>query len=1125
MSLLGAMRVNTDAHSTPIRGAKQRILLAHLALSNGKPVPTSRLVSDLWGNGSRRGSAHALQEHVSRLRTVLGVEIALVEGVGYRLSPDLIDTDVRRFSELYDLGRKKLADGDPQSALTTLETALDLWQGPFLEDLADIDGLRSYKLQLDQMWRHLSSDRIDAHLECGLGEKVLTDIRSAVDRDPLKEHGWYQLMRALEQAGRRTEALQTFHDARELLIDVLGVEPSEHLIDFHIQLLRAGDTPPSPASPQEPQVTLAQVTRASSLVGRHYEVRSLERAWHAATDGLQVVTITGEPGVGKSRLASEFTDMAAAHSALVLRGDCHQGTTAPYQPFAQMLQATLDFAQQAGIVPHMPRHGTGLARVLPAMATLFPTDASPQALKHAGAEDTLSMDAIAAWFEALSHARPVVIVIEDLQWADEQSVLMLHHLIRSTRTIKGVLVVTIRDHEFADSDAEPSMLSQLLAQSNGINHLALRKLTPQETTELVTIEATQAGTGALPEWADSYVQAASGGNPLYTIELTRHLLATGALDDGTIPAPPANLRQVIEGHLGALGEGASDLLAKAAALGTEFDPAYLTDVTGLGAAQVDALLHQAVSSRLVEKVPGHTRRYRFSHEVVRTVLYESIPPLRRASLHSTIARVLAQSGPMSRAHHLQELAHHQQLSDSPDGKFNAAVNLTLAGNEALDTGAPAEAIALFTHALELLDDRADAAVVCDTLLGLGAAQLRYADPAYRSTLLRAARLAMDAGDSARLISAVLLNSRGWWSSSTQIDHERVEGIEAALAACSREDRAAYSQLLAAWALENVRDVASRQEVLTRSAQSLAIADELGDVQALHTALSARFAVMYALFEGPAECVTLGRRLLELGQSQADRMMVLSGLLCLGQASMRFGDYQVADRCVEHAQQLARRLHHPPRLWLAQGWVAMREATRGRFESAHALATQTYELGMQTGQADAPTWYMGQLYTFKMMQGALPEIVAEVGEHVAEVADAIPAWRAAMALALAHTGATTQAEEILEEFAAGDFEQLPQDILWLHGMSYLAMTCAAVGRRDIAGSLYDTLVPYSGMVATNGTIDAGPVDLHLGLLAQTLGNAETAATHLESAATLSRKIGASVWLAQAQQLPESASSPT
>lgn len=1120
--LLGAMGVDKGSSPIPVRGAKQRILLAHLALSDGRPVPMSRLISDLWGEQPR--SAHALQEHVSRLRTTLGVEITLVEGAGYSISPDLIDTDVQRFTSLYDQGRQQLSDGDAQAARATLEEGMNMWRGPFLEDLAGVDGLRSYKLHVDQMRRHLRSLRIDAYLECGLGEQVVTDIRDAVERDPLREHSWYQLIRALEQAGQRTEALQTFHDAREVFIDVLGVEPSQHLIEFHTQLLRADAHPPSPASPQYAPVTLTEVTRASSLVGRQFEVRTLERLWNDASRGLQTVTITGEPGVGKSRLTSEVTAMAAAQGALILRGDCEHGTTVPYQPFAQMLQGSIDFAQDAQLATSMQRHAAGLARVLPNMAALFPASDLAPVPNRADGGDMLSMDAIAAWFEALSVQRKILLVLEDLQWADEQSVLMLHQLIRSTRTIRGMLVVTIRDHEVTDRGADSDALPDLLARSDGITHLPLRRLSSEETGQLVSVEAAQAGFETLPEWAESYVQTASGGNPLYTIELTRHLLATGTYDERTIPAPPASLRQVIEGHLSALGESASALLAQAAALGTEFDPAYLTTVTGLSTAEVDHLLQQAVLARLIEKAPGNARSYQFSHEVVRTVLYESIPPLERAQLHTKIAQTLATPRAMSRAQHLQTLAHHLKRSDEPDGKVRAAIHLKDAGHQALDIGAPAEAGALFTQALDLLDGTAPVEVVCDTLLGLGAAQLRYADPEFRETLLRAARLAMDLGDSERLILAVLLNSRGWWSSSTQIDHERVEGIEAALAACDREDQVAYSQLLAAWALENVRDPGSRQEVLARSAQALGIADELGNVQALHTALAARFAVMYALFEGPAECVNLGRRLLDLGQSQADRMMALSGLLCLGQASMRFGDYHVADRCVEHAQQLAMTVHHPPRLWLAKGWAAMREATRGRFEAAHALAHETYELGMQTGQSDASTWYMGQLYTFKMMQGALPEIVADVGEHAAEVADAIPAWRAAMALALAQAGETKQAAGILEEFAAGDFEQLPRDILWLNGMGYLAMTCAAVGRQDLAGGLYDRLVPYSGMVATNGTIDAGPVDLHLSLLAQLLGNSESAATHSESAVALSRKIGAPVWLAHLNAQPQSANSP-
>ena len=416
----------------------------------------------------------------------------------------------------------------------------------------------------------------------------------------------------------------------------------------------------------------------------------------------------------------------------------------------------------------------------------------------------------------------------------------------------------------------------------------------------------------------------------------------------------------------------------------------------------------------------------------------------------------------------------------------------------------------------MLGARAEPAQRCDLLIGLGSAQFRCSEIHYRVTLLEACQLAITLGDKPRLIAAVLANYRGWWSSTAEIDHERVASIETALAMCDSRDVVMRSQLLSAWAQENVRDPSCRAEVLKNSSEALALAEAGDDPEALATALASRFSVLYALFEQPAECVRISRRLLELSHRRGDRMIRLSAALCLAQASMRFGDFDVADRYVGEAVQLAEALHHPPRLWLARSWQAMREAMRGRMDTAEVMATETLHFGVQSGEADASPWFAGQLFTIRMLQDRLPEIVDDVRDHVATMADAVPAWRAALSVALARSDQHADAEVILDDFASGSFEQLRRDIMWLNGMCYLSMTCEALGRADVATSVYGELIPYKGMVANNGTIDAGPVDLQLGALARVMGRHDLADEHLGRAAALCRDIGSPVWLAQVSQ---------
>ncbi len=593
-------------------------------------------------------------------------------------------------------------------------------------------------------------------------------------------------------------------------------------------------------------------------------------------------------------------------------------------------------------------------------------------------------------------------------------------------------------------------------------------------------------------------------------------LSDTAMDEVNAHTVVAGPRETVLAHAEGLPQRVLSLLRHAAVIGATFELMTLAEITSADRAELDHMVEAAKRAQLLEPDRDGVLRHRFRHDLIRTVLYDSIPPLERAQLHSRIAEATESRVPYDRmAHHL-ELAHHFRQSDRADAVGEAAGHIQLAAQDALERGDSVQAAALFSEALQMLGARSEPAQRCDLLIGLGSAQFRCSEMQYRATLLEACRLAIALGDKSRLIAAVLANYRGWWSSTAEIDHERVASIETALAMCDSRDVVMRSHLLSTWAQENVRDPSCRAEVLKNSSEALTLAEDGDDAEALATALASRFSVLYALFEQPAECVRISRRLLELSHLHGDRMMRLSAALCLAQASMRFGDFDVADRYVGEAVQLAEALHHPPRLWLARSWQAMREAMRGRMDTAEIMATETLHFGMQSGEADASPWFAGQLFTIRMLQDRLPEIVDDVRDEVATMADAVPAWRAALAVALARSDQHADAEEILDDFASGSFEHMRRDIMWLNGMCYLSMTCEALDRADVASSVYGELLPYRGMVANNGTIDAGPVDLQLGALARVMGRHDLAEDHLVRAATLCRDIGSPVWLAQVSQ---------
>ena len=1125
--LLGPVQLRVGGQPRPLRGRKQRIAMVRLALGEGRPVPVDSLVDDLWPGKPPKDPLHALQAHMSRLRTVAEVDVELVNG-GYRLADPDVEVDAKQFAELCERGRARIAAGEAGPAAEDLDAALGLWRGSALGDLGDLHGLRPFVLRLDEMRREAASERVEAYLQCGQGESLISELRSSLGLDPLQEPAWHQLMRALWQTGREAEALATYGRAREAFIERLGVEPGSQLSELHGMILRGmppTDTPQL-SSARSTSVSAPTVAPASGLIGRSDEMATLQNLWsrlqhgfwQQRRSGMRIVTLSGEPGIGKTRLIDEFSHTVAATGATVLSGHCDRSISLPYQPFAHMLQACLDGSRD--VEAELRRRASELANVLPTIgARLGGSDpdesSSDGSSADHGTDHHRTMDAVAAWLSALSRRQPVLLTIDDLQWADEETLLLVQHLIRTPREMDVLVVVGVRDRQVANTEDSPA--SDVLRQSASVTHLALERFTDDEATALIEAEeALSAGAGTLPAWADGFVRSAAGGNPLFVLELTRQLLMVDDTDHGRIPAPPAGVTRVVESRVARLSGDTQSLLQLASVFGTGFQLSRLEEVWERSREDLDAALHAALRSRLIEPSASDRLGYVFSHDIVRTVIYDLLPPSQRARLHTRIASVIEASHPGDETGDHQVLAHHYRRSDLPDAMLLAARHLHAAGQDALGRGAPAEAASLLSEALDLVGTNNHSRFRCELLLGLGTAQLKLARPEYRSTLLEATRLANSVEDTDLLTATVLANNRGWWSSAVDLDHERIANIETALARGAEDGSSSRAQLLMAWAVENVRHPSSRDSVLAASSQAMVLAEQSGDPDTLASVLSHRYAVMFALFEDPVTCMRINEQLLSLANQYGDQQIRMSAALGLAQSGMRLGEFAIADRYLSEAEHLAETLGHPPRLWMVRGWQAMRTALRGRLDTAEELAKEAYELGARTEQADAFTWFAGQLFSIRMMQGRLPEIVDAVQQQVESVADGVPAWRAAMALALACSNRLDAAEAIVDEFAVDNFDRLPRDMLWLNGLHYFSMTCEVLERGDVAAGLYRMLLPYSGMVATTATIDAGPVDLQLGVLARLSGQRDLADRHLQAAGALCRRNDAPVWSDQAVQ---------
>ena len=346
-----------------------------------------------------------------------------------------------------------------------------------------------------------------------------------------------------------------------------------------------------------------------------------DQAWHAALDGrARFVVIAGEPGIGKTILAEELATRAEAEGAAVAWGRCHDDEGAlPLWPWAQVVRALIPTSE-------IPQHRR------PVLAALLPELGEPEAPLDADAARFRLYDAVRDSLERACERRPVLVVLDDLHWADASSLRLLRFLTVETKQARLLVVVTLRDTEGEGSELLAATLANL-ARTQGAERVGLAGLTEPDVAELVRLT-----TGAPAEHAEALAPGLfrrADGNPFFVTELVRLLDSERRVRPGeAVTDIPAAVGDVVRQRVRRLPEDSQGLLRVAAAIGREFD----LDVLGRAAGLDDDDLLDAVEPALVTRLVSQTGsgRYRFSHALVRDALYLDIPPTRRWRLHGTI---------------------------------------------------------------------------------------------------------------------------------------------------------------------------------------------------------------------------------------------------------------------------------------------------------------------------------------------------------------------------------------------------------------------------------------------------------------------------------------------------------
>lgn len=690
--VLGPLRVlDGDGRSLRIGGTRERSLLARLLISANHVVTVDRLIDDLWDDAPPPTARQSLHVHLSRLRKTLGPDRIVTEGPGYRIVVDNSELDAARFEELVAEARARSHREDHRGSASLLREALSLWRGSVLADVADRPFASAEAARLEEARLAALEARIDADLAVGLHADLVGELEALTGAHPLRERLWRARMLALYRAGRQAEALRAYQDVRRLLADELGIDPSAELRDLERAVLAQDPAlmltrVVSPASERSFPPAL-QAMRDGPFVGRDAELDRLWNAYEASIAGRpQTVLITGEAGIGKSRLAAELAWRAHEAGALVFYGRWDEHLRQGAQPIESMIRtlvgAIADDELSFEGVHELQRTVPELRMRRPDLPP--PTDADPATRRRARSV------AIQALIAHASRRFPVVGIADDLHWNDDdwvvgQALGDLGAMLRSGEPIRWLGMATFRDR-----DARPALRSSLasLQRVPGFERIALMGLDGDAIAALLDA-ARSDDLDAQRESLTRRLLAETGGNPFFVERLVRHIAAGG---EGI----PASIGDVVAGMLAGLAPATNALLDAAAVAAPSLDLAVLRQ---LAEGDAVAALDDALRARVL--VEGGPARFAFAHDLIREAIDARLTSVRRIALHARVGTALA-SLPDADAH-AEEIAQHF-VAAVPLGYAEPAARWSLeAGGAVLSrSGAVSDALWHFERGLEAM---------------------------------------------------------------------------------------------------------------------------------------------------------------------------------------------------------------------------------------------------------------------------------------------------------------------------------------------------------------------------------------------------------------------------------------
>ncbi|MEU6725674.1 BTAD domain-containing putative transcriptional regulator [Nonomuraea wenchangensis] len=1114
--VLGPVEAYEHDDGLDLGGLRQRAVLARLLVARGQVVPVDTLLYDLWDDDAAKGAQSGLQVYISRLRRVLepgrprgGPNRLLVTvASGYALRVASEQVDALRFEQLVRAAGEHLEEGDPQSARGRLEKALGLWRGTPYSDFADQQWAEAEVNRLTELRLVARERHADTGLRLGLHAETVPDLEALTTEHPLREEGWRLLALGLYRCGRQGDALAALRRARTILADELGIDPGPALRKLESDILAqspeldlalparparpvpaAGDTwPPRPAAAVEPPPLDPE-----PFVGREAELARLTTA-ASRTGRFQVAVVTGVAGAGKTTLLRRLEGQLGGDGWITASGACPDSSaTPPGWAWVEILRALVGM--------------TGAGEYAQLLAPLL-DDAAPDPDEDEVSGGFRLHRAVGGYLAGVAKRAPVLLTVEDLHWADDQTLALLRALPSLLATSRVLLVVTCRESEL--DDAQSDVLASLARL--GPVRVGLSGLDPKAVAELVRATCVR----EIDEDAVESIVERTAGNPFFVRETVRLLDAEGAADRASatevLSRVPSGVRDVLRRRISRLPSGAQQILLQAAVIGRDVDLDVLIAVAGDEDAVIEAVEAALLAGLVTEPGPGLLR---FDHDLVRDTIYSDASRLRRARLHAAVAAVIEQRTSSDVA----ALAHHYFLADAADKAVRYA---GLAAEQAERRFAHREAASLWEQAIAAFDrsrgdEQTEQPERAKERLRLMLRQIRALAVCGDMTAARLLRRqAMDAalplGDlelTAKVAASLAVPHKGMARDFTRTAWEIVDVTERALVELPAGEQRLRASLLTTLALE-LEGSSSPERGREASLQALELARESGDPTLIAAALSGRLRQSYDIPAVDAR-ESIGRELLEVAQRSGQMATQALAHLVLLECAAARGEFAVADTHAAAADQLARQYDLSAPAAVVVWYRGMRFMISGDYAGAERAyrdaARMTQRAGMLEGRQDLPLITMFCLHLVDGRAAEMVDVLADAHHRGAK-------WTLdAYALALASAGHVPDAKAV-----ASVRPPVRPDFLYELAMTWRALAGMLLDDRERMVDCYDKLKPFADRVAGAGTgvVALWPVALTLGDLAVRLGQPDAAREHYEKALEVAERVGVPRWVEAARR---------